>query len=77
MVCCMKVVRVVDVPGLGAQIKAARESDSRPITELAYLAGMSAANWYRIEKEDTKELPEETLRRIEAALGVSFSVSFE
>jgi transcriptional regulator with XRE-family HTH domain len=73
----MKVVRVVDVPGLGARIKEAREALDRPLTEVAYLAGMSTANWYRIEKEETKELPEATLRRIEAALGVSFSVSFE
>lgn len=67
----------VDAPvGLGAQIKKAREADPRALTQLAALAGMTAANWYRIEAEETKVLPLETLRKIEEVLGVNFGVEF-
>jgi transcriptional regulator with XRE-family HTH domain len=78
MVSCVKVERtqLVDVPGLGAKIKAARESSDRPLRSLADEAGMTTANWYRIENEEVKRLPEQTLRKIEAVLGVDFGVVF-
>jgi hypothetical protein len=38
---------------------------------------MTTMNWYKIEAEDTKALPIETLRRIEEVLGVDFRVSFD
>lgn len=63
----------IQVPGLGERIKEAREADARPLTEIAELAGMRSMNWYRIEKE-TQALPVETLRKIEAVLGVDFGV---
>jgi transcriptional regulator with XRE-family HTH domain len=79
MVGCVKVERtqLVDVPGLGAQIRKAREATDRPLRELANLAGMTNANWYRIENEEVKRLPEQTLRKIEEVLGVDFGVKFE
>lgn len=74
----MKVVReiVIDVPGLGARIKAAREADSRSLKAICDAVGMVSVNWYRIENEK-QSLPEETLRKIEEVLGVSFGIDFE
>ncbi len=77
--CLMQVERPLrkDVPGLGEKIKQARKADGRPLTKLAALADMSVQNWYSVENEDIKVLPESTLRKIEAALGVDFDVSFD
>jgi hypothetical protein len=38
---------------------------------------MTTMNWYRIEAEETKALPIETLRRIEDVLGMDFGVQFK
>lgn len=72
----MKVRKVIeqDFPGLGVRIRQARESDDRPLTEICALVGMTTANWYKIESEETKSLPLETLRRIEEVLNTSFGV---
>jgi hypothetical protein len=74
----VKVVRTVvkDIDGLGAQIKAAREKDKRKLTKICAEADMTTANWYRIEGEK-QDLPEETLRRVEAILGIDFGVTFD
>lgn len=74
----MKVVRetTVDVPNLGQQIEQARKADARSLKAICDAIGMSAMNWYRIEREQ-QDLPEETLRKIEAVLGVDFGVKFE
>ena len=73
----IKVVRriVIEAPGLGQRIKEAREADSRSLKTIAGAAGMTPMNWYRIESEE-QELPEETLRKVEAALDINFGVSF-
>ena len=63
--------------GLGAKIKKAREADSRPLTVICAETGMSAANWYRIENEEVKALPLETLRSIERVLGVDLEVRID
>jgi ribosome-binding protein aMBF1 (putative translation factor) len=72
----MKVRRVVEkeVPNLGARIKEARETDSRSLAEICRQIPMTPMNWYKIEAEETKALPIETLRRIEEVLGVDFEV---
>lgn len=62
-----------EVPDLGIRIKAAREADERPVWKIAAEAGMSAQNWYRIEKEG-QVLPLETLRKIETVLGRDFEI---
>ena len=74
----MKVVRTIaiDAPGLGDRIKAARESDRRPLLSICKALGMSPQNWYRIEKEE-QTLPWETLKQIESILGVDFGVRFD
>ena len=75
----MKVRKTVDIeiPGLGAKIKAARESDRRSLSEICRQIEMSTMNWYKIEDEVTKALPLETLRNIEEVLGVDFGIDFE
>jgi transcriptional regulator with XRE-family HTH domain len=78
MVSFMKVIRTiaVDVPDLGAKIKAARQSDKRGVTSIASAAGMSVQNWYRIENE-RQSLSEEVLRLIERVLEIDFGVDFQ
>lgn len=65
---------VRDYPGLGAAIKAAREQDGRSMEELAQAAGFGREYWWKIEAERVKELPLETLRKIEEVLGADFKV---
>jgi len=67
----------IDVPGLGAMVREARENDKRSLAEICRQVGMTSMNWYRIESEETKALPVETLRTIERVLGVDFGVSFK
>jgi len=75
----MKVRKVIDqdVSGLGARIKAARESDERSLTAICAEAKMTAANWYKIENEETKVLPLETLQKMEEVLGIDLGVRFD
>jgi len=72
----MIVRRVVDieVDGLPGRIRRARMADSRPLTEICALAGMTCTNWYRIESGRVRALPIDTLRAIEDALSVDFEV---
>lgn len=64
-------------PGLGQRIREKRISSNQPLAQLAAKAGISVPHWNRIENEKVKELPEETLRRIEKALESDLGVSFE
>lgn len=68
----MQVTLSVDLPGLGSRIKEVRESKGLSPTWVAAQAGMSVANLYRIESEDAKSLPRDTLRKLSEALGVDF-----
>lgn len=72
----MKVRKVIDidVPGLGARIKAAREADNRSLLSICKEVDLTPMYWYKIEGEEVKALPLETLRRIEKVLGVNFGV---
>ncbi|NER25970.1 MAG: helix-turn-helix transcriptional regulator [Symploca sp. SIO1C2] len=65
-----------EVVGLGAKIREARIQSDEQLTQLAAKAGISTPYWNRIERENLKELPEDTLRGIEKALGVDFGVTF-
>lgn len=75
----MKVRKVIEreFPGLGAKIKEARESDRRSLAEICRQMPMSPMNWYKIEAEETKSLPIETLRRIEEVLGVDLGIDLD
>lgn len=68
----MQVTLSIDVPQLGARIKSARERSGKSPTMIAALAEMSVANLYRIEAEDTKSIPRDTLRRLGEALEEDF-----
>jgi transcriptional regulator with XRE-family HTH domain len=68
----------VDAPGLGAQIKAAREADVRSVTKLAKEVGISRNYWYQLESESVLGgVAEDTLRKIEEVLGVNMGVKFD
>lgn len=70
----MRVTFSKDFPDLGEQIKEVRQKINRPLTQLAADAGISVPHWHRVENEKVQDLPLETLRRIEKALGVDFGV---
>ena len=65
----MKIQQIInfDVPELEALIYRARKADARPLHEIASMAGMSAANWYRIE-QGKQVVPLETLEKMIEAL---------
>jgi transcriptional regulator with XRE-family HTH domain len=75
----MKVRKVIDIetPGLGAKIREAREADSRSLLSICKEIDLTPMYWYKIEAEDVKALPIETLRKIEEVLGVNFGINFE
>ena len=75
----MKVLKTidVDVPGLGERLRQAREADPRTLAKICREVPMSPMNWYKLEKEETKAIPIETLSRIESVLGVDFGIKFE
>ncbi|QLE59799.1 helix-turn-helix transcriptional regulator [Nostoc sp. TCL26-01] len=75
----MKVRRTIDIeiPSLGERIRRAREADRRSLAEICRQIPMTTMNWYKIEAEETKALPIETLRRIEEVLGVNFSINLD
>ncbi len=75
----MKVKKIleIEIPKLGSRIRQAREADSRSLAEVCRQIPMTTMNWYRIEAEETKALPIETLQRIEEVLGVDFGVKFD
>jgi transcriptional regulator with XRE-family HTH domain len=76
----MIVRRTIDreVLGLGQKIKRAREADGRSLEAICGEVGISRVYWYDIEGEKVRgSLPEETLRRIEKALGTDLGVNFD
>ena len=75
--CVMRVTFTRDFPGLGDRIREAREKLGKSATQMAGIAGISASQWTRIENEEVKALPEETLRAIESALGVDLDVAID
>jgi transcriptional regulator with XRE-family HTH domain len=70
----MKVTLSVNLPSLGSRIRQARESRGLSPTKVAAAAGMSVPNLYRIETEDAKSLPRETLQKLSEAIGVDFDI---
>jgi transcriptional regulator with XRE-family HTH domain len=59
----MKIIIEVEVNGLGTALKQARESAHLSLAAAGNLAGMSAANFNRIENEEHKSVPLHTLVR--------------
>lgn len=69
----MQVTLSVEIPHLGAQIREARERSGKSPTAIAALAEMSVANLYRIESEETKSVPRDTLMRLGEVLEIDFN----
>ncbi|ELS01145.1 putative transcriptional regulator [Xenococcus sp. PCC 7305] len=67
----MRVVFSKNYPGLGEKIREFRKKSGKSMTELAANAGISYSHWNRIENEKVRDLPVETLRGMEKALGKS------
>lgn len=74
-------VKEIEVDGLGEKIKEARLSlprNGKTLDQLCSEVGISRMSWYNIEREKSKEgLSEEILRKIEAAIGIDFGVTFD
>jgi transcriptional regulator with XRE-family HTH domain len=62
----------LDIPDLEERIKRSREADGRTITDLSARSGMTAANWYRIERGEASFIPVETLKRMQKVLLIDF-----
>ena len=68
----------VDIPGLGYQIKRAREDDARSLTELAKTVGISRNYWYQLEAESVLGgVAEDTIKKIEEVLNANFGINFD
>jgi transcriptional regulator with XRE-family HTH domain len=59
----MKIIIEVEIKGVGAALKDAREKANLSLTSAGVYSGMSAANFNRIENEETKGVPLSTLIR--------------
>ena len=78
----VKVRRIVkqeiDIPGLGSQIKQAREADNRSVTELAKTVGISRNYWYQLEAESVLGgVAENTIKKIEEVLNIDLGINFD
>lgn len=70
----MRITFSKEFSGLGEKIKALRKASPKTATELAAEAGISVPHWNRIENGKVQELPIETLRSIEKALGADLGI---
>jgi transcriptional regulator with XRE-family HTH domain len=69
----MKIVFEVEIKGLGFAIKQARKAAKLSVASAGERAGMSGANFSRIENEETKGVPIETLVKASQAVGLDLS----
>lgn len=69
----MRIVFEVEVEGLGQALKQAREAARLSVASAGELAGMSGANFSRIENEEPKGVPIETLVKAAKAVGLDLS----
>ena len=71
----IRITRDVEIPGLGAKIKAARDADQRPVGELARLAGISRGYWYDLEAEKFRAaVPLATIQAVADVLGIELGI---
>lgn len=66
----MEIIVKVKAEGIGSALKEARESAGLSLIVAGDRAGMSGANFNRIENEDTKGVPIETLIRAANVVGL-------
>ncbi len=69
----MRIVFEVEVEGLGQALRQAREKAKLSVASAGERAGMSGANFSRIENEETKGVPIETLVKAAKAVGLDLS----
>ncbi|KAB8333844.1 helix-turn-helix domain-containing protein [Scytonema tolypothrichoides VB-61278] len=69
----MKIIIEVELKGIGSALKKARESAGLSLTVAGDRALMSGANFNRIENEDTKGVPLDTLIRAAKAVGLDLT----
>jgi len=69
----MKIIIEVELTGVGTALKRARESAGLSLTVAGDRAGMSGANFNRIENEDSKGVPIDTLVRAANAVGLDLT----
>lgn len=69
----MEIIVKVKAEGIGSALKEARESEGISLVVAGDRAGMSGANFNRIENEDTKGVPIETLVRAANAVGLDLT----
>lgn len=66
----MKITFSIEIGGIGADLLAARKMQALSLGDVGNISGMTAANFNRIEKEEGKSVPWETLRSAADAVGV-------
>ena len=69
----MKIIIEVESAGIGAALKEAREGAGLSLTVAGDRAGMSGANFNRIENETAKGVPLDTLVRAAKAVGLDLT----
>lgn len=70
----MKIIIEVEAVGVGSALKAAREDAKISLTVAGDRSGMSGANFNRIENEDNKGVPIQTLVRAANAVGLDLTL---
>lgn len=68
--CAMKVRFDRDFPGLGQRIKDARAEADLSVQDVAAKTGISPSQINRIQNEEVKVVPSETIKKIGDAIGV-------
>jgi transcriptional regulator with XRE-family HTH domain len=66
----MRITFEVEVEGVGKLLRDARKAAGLTQDQAGVAAGMSGANFSRLENEDTKGTPLETLLRAASAVGL-------
>jgi transcriptional regulator with XRE-family HTH domain len=69
----MKLIIEVELEGIGAALKKAREAANISLTVAGDRSGMSGANFNRIENEDSKGVPIRTLAKAAQAVNLDLS----
>ncbi|MBD2168042.1 helix-turn-helix transcriptional regulator [Calothrix membranacea FACHB-236] len=67
---------IIELPNLPKRIKEARLASGKGPKEIAEAAGISEIYLFRLEANKYKNIPEATLRKLEAALNVDFGANF-
>jgi len=74
----IKITRDIEIPELGAKIKAARDADPRSVGALARLAGISRGYWYDLEAEKFRAaVPLATIQAVAGVLGLDLGLGVD